>query len=523
MKRAFAVEHLSIAFQDKNEPLQTVVSDVSFSIGLGKGKSEIVGVVGESGSGKSMTALAAMGLLKDNARVLQGAIWLEEQNLFSLNAKELSRVQGSEMSMIFQEPMTSLNPLMRIGEQVGESLFLHPGHGAKLSKKEIRRQVLKALEEVGLENAERVYRQFPHELSGGQRQRVMIAQAMINQPKLLIADEPTTALDVMVQEQILELLRRLHREKGVSILFISHDLAVIEKICSRVLVMYQGQIVEEGAVSQVLHHPKHEYTRTLVERFPRFIAPPRSKQNVLTLRDVSVFYRERKAERSGAQRREIVHHANLEIREGEILGLVGESGSGKSTLAKAIVGLNPQYEGEILMQPDLQPQMVFQDPFGSLNPAHTIGWILSEPLRIIGIKSAKERKERVLQMLENMGLSKDFYNRYARELSGGQRQRVSIGAALLRDSKLLVADEPVSALDVTVQSQILQLLLEVHRQNGLSILFISHDLNLVRHICHRVAVMYQGEIVEIGDAQEIYRSPKHPYTRRLLQVENMNL
>ena len=196
---------------------------------------------------------------------------------------------------------------------------------------------------------------------------------------------------------------------------------------------------------------------------------------------------------------------------------------GQLTLAKAIVGLNPQYEGEILMQPDLQPQMVFQDPFGSLNPAHTIGWILSEPLRIIGIKSAKERKERVLQMLANMGLSKDFYNRYARELSGGQRQRVSIGAALLRDSKLLVADEPVSALDVTVQSQILQLLLEVHRQNGLSILFISHDLNLVRHICHRVAVMYQGEIVEIGDAQEIYRSPKHPYTRRLLQVENMNL
>lgn len=519
MAPLFSAEDLTIAFQEPGG-LHTVVDHVSFQMQEG----EILGVVGESGSGKSMTALAAMGLLSEEAQILSGQIQLGDRDILKMSRQELNTLRGGDMAMIFQEPMTSLNPVMKIGKQVGESLRLHhPKEGTSLTKQEIRSQVLQALQEVGLEHAETVYNQYPHELSGGMRQRVMIAQAMICHPRLLIADEPTTALDVVVQEQILQLLLKLHREKHIAILFISHDLNVIRQLCSQVLVMYQGVIVERGPVRQVLEHPQHAYTKTLVASIPDQIQPAQREKTVLSARNLSVFYSEKGNTILGRRhRRRVVQSACLDVYEGEILGIVGESGSGKSTLAKAIVGLNRDIEGELQMEKDVHPQMVFQDPFGSLNPAHTIGWILSEPLRIMGGNSKEERRQKVCRMLQDVGLDESYYNRYPRELSGGQRQRISIACALLMQSRLLVADEPVSALDVTVQSQILRLLLEMHQKKHLTILFISHDLNIVRHICHRVAVMYQGEIVEMGTAQEVYEHPQHPYTQLLLRASRLS-
>ncbi|MCD8067965.1 MAG: ABC transporter ATP-binding protein, partial [Lachnospiraceae bacterium] len=371
---------------------------------------------------------------------------------------------------------------------------------------------------------------------------VMIAQAMICEPKLLIADEPTTALDVIVQQQILELLLELHRKKKVAILFISHDLNVIRKICHNVLVMHNGQIVERGGVRRVLEHPEHEYTRTLVASFPKAVQKSADERPALSLQHVNVYYQEKNNGFFGKKdHRQVVKDVSFTVQEGELFGIVGESGCGKSTLAKAIVGLNPDYDGEIIFGQDdsaagisqddsrrgsfsgsaaslSHPQMVFQDPFSSLNPAHKIGWIMTEPLRVLGIRDKKEQRQRVEEMLADVGLDPSFYGRYPRELSGGQRQRVSIGTALLREPGLLVADEPVSALDVTIQSQILDLLLELHQKKHLTIVFISHDLNLVRHICSRVAVLYYGELVEIGDVEEVYRHPRHEYTKRLLEA-----
>ena len=517
MNSLFSVRNLTIAFQEE-DGLHKVVNNISFDLFPG----QILGVVGESGSGKSMTALAAMGLLKGEAQVLDGHIGLGDKEILSMTTEERCQLRGNVMSMIFQEPMTSLNPVMKIGKQVGESLLLHPKNGVAMSKKAIKEAVLSALHDVGLSDVERIYDQYPHELSGGMRQRVMIAQAMICEPKLLIADEPTTALDVVVQAQILALLKELHQKKNISILFISHDLNVIKELCTDVLVMYQGNIVERGPVHQVLEHPQHEYTKTLVAAIPDQSKPAQREKRMLRLQGFSVFYTEKASGIFGKkQRRQVVRPANLEVFEGEILGIVGESGSGKSTLAKAVVGLNQDTEGEIELDSKANPQMVFQDPFGSLNPSRTIGWILSEPLRVRGIRDKNERRQRVCSMLQDVGLDESYYGRYPRELSGGQRQRISIAAALLMDSKLLVADEPVSALDVTVQSQILNLLLEIHAKRNLTILFISHDLNIVRHICHRVAVMYQGEIVEQGEAEEIYRNPQHPYTKLLLEASKL--
>ncbi len=509
----FQVEHLSVAFP-QNGQLHKVVDDISFSLQKGK----ILGVVGESGSGKSMTALAIMGLLAEKGCSVSGSVYLEDQELLSMSPAQYAQIQGRELAMVFQEPMTSLNPVMRIGRQVGESLCLHAMISSdKAGKEELRQRVLAALREVGLADAEKIYDQYPHELSGGMRQRVMIAQAMICHPKLLIADEPTTALDVVVQAQILQLLRRLHAEHGVSILFISHDLNVIRKICDDVLVMYQGKIVESGAVQTVLRCPQHAYTKTLVARLPERGGIQPSQHAVLEIENLNVFYEEkRKGFWPAKTRRKVIENLTLSVYEGEILGIVGESGCGKSTLAKAITGLNQEYEGHLRMDAQLHPQMVFQDPFSSLNPAHTIGWILEEPLR--KRYSKKERYARVCSMLEDIGLNASYYHRYPNELSGGQRQRISIGAALLTDSKFLIADEAVSALDVTVQSQILAFLLELHEKRKLTMLFISHDLNIVRHICHRIAVLYQGRLVELGDAEEVYANPKHAYTKLLLSV-----
>ncbi|HIQ99783.1 MAG TPA: ABC transporter ATP-binding protein [Candidatus Scybalocola faecavium] len=510
MEALFDVSHLTIGFEE-NGKINKVVNDISFSIAPG----EILGVVGESGSGKSMTALAAMGLLPPQAHVLNGNISFEGRDILNLDKKERSFLSGNKMSMIFQEPMTSLNPVMKIGAQVGESLKLH----TKLSREEIRGRVIRALADVGLSDPESLWGKYPHELSGGMRQRVMIAQAMICSPGLLIADEPTTALDVIVQGQILKLLKKLHKDRGISILFISHDLNVIREICQNVIVMYNGVIVERGRVEDVLVHPQHEYTKTLVASIPDNTTQVADKKPVLSMEHLDVFYQEDTGgffKKKG--RRRVVKDLSLQVYEGELMGIVGESGCGKSTLAKTIVGLNRDFTGKMVMDKDVHPQMVFQDPFGSLNPARKIGWILSEPLRVRGIKDKRKRREMAEEMLVNVGLDPSFYDRYPHELSGGQRQRISIGTALLMDSRLLVADEPVSALDVTVQSQILDLLLNIHKKKHLTILFISHDLNIVRHICHRVAVIYLGRIVEMADVEEIYKNPCHPYTRMLFDA-----
>lgn len=507
-----SVKDLSIEFTDRGAS-EEVVKKISFPIYEG----EILGVVGESGSGKSMSALSMMGLLPDSAVINSGSIEFckkdgEMVDLLKLSGQEREQIQGEEIAMVFQEPMTSLNPVMKIGTQVGENLVLH----TKLSKEEIRSKCVEALQAVGLSDAEALLERYPHELSGGMRQRVMIAQAMIASPRLLIADEPTTALDVIVQAQILRLLKRIHQKKHTSILFISHDLNVIRELCSRVLVVYQGVIVEQGDTDQVLNHPSHEYTRHLVASIPERTGRADSRKEILKISNLDVFYREGGGFFKKDSRKKALSNVSLSVQEGEILGIVGESGCGKSTLSKTIVGLNRDYSGTIETDGELHPQMVFQDPFGSLNPTKKIGWILEEPLRLRGISDRNERRRLAEEMLVKIGLDESFYSRRPRELSGGQRQRISIGTALLSDSRLLVADEPVSALDVTVQSQILKLLLDIHEERRNTLLFVSHDLNIVRRVCHRVAVLYLGEIVESGEVEEIYHNPCHPYTRLLL-------
>ena len=509
MEPLVEIKNLSIRFPEGNSTFEAV-KGISFSIGKG----EIVGVVGESGSGKSMSALALMGLLPKDAEIASGSLCFQGEDLVTMKPEKRRQLCGSKMAMVFQEPMTSLNPVLKIERQVGESLRIH----TKLGNAEIHERVVQALSEVGLPDPEGLCGKYPHELSGGMRQRVMIAQAMINSPSLLIADEPTTALDCVVQAQILELLRNIHRTKGTSILFISHDLNVVRALCSRVIVVYKGEIVEEGQTEDVLLHPKHEYTRHLVASIPEGEKGESSGGVILRLTDLNVFYDVRGGLFRKKGKKHVIHDLNLSAREGEIVGIVGESGCGKSTLSKTILGLHDNYTGEVKVRDGVRPQMVFQDPAGSLNPARTIGWILEEPLRLRGIRDRTERRQLVKEMLENVGLDESFAARHPRELSGGQKQRISIGVALLMDPRLVIADEPVSALDVTVQSQILNLLLKLHAEKQMTILFISHDLNVVRGLCSRVMVIYKGVIVEEGLAEEIYEHPAHPYTKLLLEA-----
>ena len=509
MEPLVEIKNLSIRFPEGNSTFEAV-KGISFSIGKG----EIVGVVGESGSGKSMSALALMGLLPKDAEIASGSLCFQGEDLVTMKPEKRRQLCGSKMAMVFQEPMTSLNPVLKIERQVGESLRIH----TKLGNAEIHERVVQALSEVGLPDPEGLCGKYPHELSGGMRQRVMIAQAMINSPSLLIADEPTTALDCVVQAQILELLRNIHRTKGTSILFISHDLNVVRALCSRVIVVYKGEIVEEGQTEDVLLHPKHEYTRHLVASIPEGEKGESSGGEILRLTDLNVFYDVRGGLFRKKGKKHVIHDLNLSAREGEIVGIVGESGCGKSTLSKTILGLHDNYMGEVKVRDGVRPQMVFQDPAGSLNPARTIGWILEEPLRLRGIRDRAERRQLVKEMLENVGLDESFAARHPRELSGGQKQRISIGVALLMDPRLVIADEPVSALDVTVQSQILNLLLKLHAEKQMTILFISHDLNVVRGLCSRVMVIYKGVIVEEGLAEEIYEHPAHPYTKLLLEA-----
>lgn len=507
MEALLEVRRLSVAFAE-GSGRKTAVDDISFVVNKG----EILGVVGESGSGKSMTALTVMGIQPEDAEV-SGSILFQGRDLLRLSEGELNQVRRNGMGMVFQEPMTSLNPVMKVGAQVAECLKL----GGERSPSRLREKTLEALRSVGLPDVEEIYDKYPHELSGGMRQRAMLAMAMVHEPSLLIADEPTTALDVLVQAQILDLIGRLHKERQLSVLFISHNLNVIRQVCDRVVVMRGGRILEEGPVKRVFEAPEHAYTKRLlgaaVERKGDF----RTDRTVLSVKNLSVRYRERKLFASGKQGgRQVLSGISFHVREGEIFGIVGESGCGKSTLARTITGLHKDYEGEIFVDGNIRPQMVFQDPFGSLNPARKIGWILEEPLKLRGIRDKTERKRMVEELLGDIGLDASFADRYPRELSGGQRQRISIGLALSMNSKLIIADEPVSALDITIQAQILELLLTINREKKTAILFITHDLSLVRRICHRAAVLYEGKILEIGDGRELCAHPKETYTRQLL-------
>lgn len=537
-------EHMTVAFHEDGA-WDEVVRDANFSIHKG----EILGVVGESGSGKSMTALAIMGLLKEHGRITEGQLIFDGKELTALSPEEYRALRGCEMSMVFQEPMTSLNPVFTVGKQMEEMLKLHPeflsvtdaGQGCEIDKnaqtlkskgkeqKTVYKQtVLQALRDAGLKEPEQLYGKYPHELSGGMRQRVMIAMAMILRPKLLIADEPTTALDVTIQAKILKLLKEINQKYGISILFISHDLNIIRKMCDRVIVMCKGEMVEQGSVEQIFEAPQQDYTKKLLHaalgELGDVSGPERGqkdckKEHIIELDAVNVFYKEKKSGLFGtAGRKHAVKDVTLHVREGEILGIVGESGSGKSSLAKAIVGLQAQVEGEIRLGTGT-PQMVFQDPYGSLNPSKRIGWLLQEPLRLACPEmTEEEREKRVDELLTKVDLPLRYKKRFPSELSGGQRQRVAIALALVLNRKLIVLDEPVSALDVTVQEQILELLLRLRREEGLSYIFISHDMQVIRRVCDYVCVMYQGEIVENAKTEQIFEAPQHAYTKKLIDA-----
>ncbi|MCM1308252.1 MAG: ABC transporter ATP-binding protein [Butyrivibrio sp.] len=509
------IDNLSVSFGEVK-----AVRGVSLEINKG----EILGVVGESGSGKSVTALTLMGLLSESASVTEGRIIFDGEVLMTAGKpknKALYRsYQGDRMSMIFQEPMTSLNPTQRVGAQVTEMLKLHTA----LGRDEMKKRVLESFEVVGLDDVQRVYSSYPHRLSGGMRQRVMIAMAVILHPDLIVADEPTTALDVTVQNQIISLLKRINDEQHSSMLFITHDLNLAGRICDRVAVMKDGRIVEIGSTEEVFGNPREEYTKRLIDAVPSRRKPRRDieenrEHTVLKVRNLSVYYNDGANSLFSRKKRHCaVENVSFDIKQGEALGLVGESGCGKTTLSKAILGINTDIKGEVTSS-IVRPQMIFQDPYSSLNPAKTVGWLLEEPLRAAADKglglSAADIRAAAHDMLHKVGMEDMYYDRKPSQLSGGQRQRVSIAQALITKPGLVVADEPVSALDVTMQAQIMELMRRLREELKLSYLFISHDINVVYQMCDRVMVMKSGRIVEIGDIEEVFGSPREEYTREL--------
>ena len=518
------VRDLSVNFGTGDKAVRAV-RGVSFDIERG----ETVALVGESGSGKSVTALSVLQLLAyPAASHPTGSIRFQGKELVGASTRDLLAVRGNRISMIFQEPMTSLNPLHTIERQVNEVLILHKG----LSREAARKRTLELLEQVGIPDAANRLDAYPHQLSGGQRQRVMIAMALANEPDLLIADEPTTALDVTIQAQILKLLKSLQARYGMALLFITHDLGIVRKMADRVCVMTQGRIVEQGPVAEVFDRPQHSYTQHLLSAEPkgRPAAADPTAPEILRLDDLKVHFPIRR----GVMRRTVGHvkavdGVSLALREGHTIGLVGESGSGKTTLGLALLRLERseggiRFDGRDLQglgQRELRPmrremQIVFQDPFSSLSPRMSVGEIVGEGLEVHGIGTKQEREALIDQVLREVGLDPSSRERYPHEFSGGQRQRISIARALVLKPRLIVLDEPTSALDMSVQAQIVDLLRDLQQRHKLAYLFISHDLKVVRALADEVVVLRHGKVVERGPATQIFEAPQTPYTQALI-------
>jgi peptide/nickel transport system ATP-binding protein len=556
------VDNLTIQFKTPNG-LFDAVKGISF--GLAKG--ETIGIVGESGSGKSVTSLALMRLLDKNNAVVDGRVILDQISLFDLSEEAMRAVRGNRMAMIFQEPMTSLNPVFTCGFQVTEAIQLHLG----ATKAEAKVQAISLFNEVQLPRADDIFDSYPHQLSGGQKQRVMIAMALSCNPEILIADEPTTALDVTVQKTIIDLLKKLKDERGMSLIFISHDLGVVNEIADRVLVMYKGEIVEAAPTKVLFKTPQHPYTKgllacrpsvkhhlkklpviadfmngdTSIEQIRHEYSYPKSEitvrrerlytqQPILQVKELSTWF----PISSGifGQSKNIVKAVNqvsFDVYPGETLGLVGESGCGKTTLGRSILRLIEPTSGSInfegnnlrtLNKSDLRDirkdiQLIFQDPYSSLNPQLTIGESIMEPLQVHNLYTNNtQRKQKVLELLERVNLLPEHFNRYPHEFSGGQRQRIVIARALALQPKFIICDESVSALDVSVQAQVLNLIRQLQQEFNLTYIFISHDLSVIKHISDRMMVMNKGEIVEVGDPEDIYAHPKQEYTKRLISA-----
>ncbi|QDI09558.1 Glutathione import ATP-binding protein GsiA [Klebsiella electrica] len=546
------VRDLNVAFRQQQERF-SAVWQLSFTLRRG----ETLAIVGESGSGKSVTALALMRLLdRAVSEVNSGALWLRRRNhqvvsLSEQSAAGMRSVRGADMAMIFQEPMTSLNPVFTIGEQIAESIRLHQGLGHDAALREAK----KMLDQVRIPEAETMLSRYPHQLSGGMRQRVMIAMALSCRPAVLIADEPTTALDVTIQAQILRLIAVLQKEMAMGVIFITHDMGVVADIADRVLVMYRGEAVESGTVEAIFRAPQHPYTQALLAAVPRLgsmrgsdlprhfallqqPAPDEGEQNTVVAGEPILKVRDLVARfplRSGILNRvtrevHAVEKVSFDLWPGETLSLVGESGCGKSTTGRALLRLVATQGGTIVFNGEridtlatskLQAlrrdiQFIFQDPFASLDPRQTVGYSIMEPLRVHGMAEGEAARARVAWLLERVGLQPEHAWRYPHEFSGGQRQRICIARALALNPKVVIADEAVSALDVSIRAQIINLMLDLQREMGIAFLFISHDMAVVERISHRVAVMYRGRIVEIGPRRAVFENPQHPYTRKLM-------
>lgn len=574
------VRGLTVSFGSR-----TVVENLTYTLRRG----ETLGIVGESGSGKSVSTLALMGLLPSSATV-KGSALLYDNELLTLDDRQMQELRGKRISMIFQEPMTSLNPVQKCGNQVVEMMEAHRAKGMdKVSKKDDREKVIDLFKEVKLPRPEKIFDSYPHELSGGQKQRVMIAMALINHPDIIIADEPTTALDVTVQKTILELLKQLQQKYGTSIIFITHDLGVIAQVADRIMVMYRGKVVEQGDAGDILHNPQHPYTRGLLACRPPLEGKPRrlptvsdylseneqdgltckelsgnavsealeevkkndeesvlmtgepvkdstaSSKPLLSVRNLNVEYVLKKSFLGRPlQKLKAVDGISFDLYRGETLGLVGESGCGKSTLGRAILRLIESKSESIIFDGQrldtlsasemrrlrTKMQIIFQDPYSSLNPRLTVGEAICEPLRVHKDRrgSQEKLKDRVVDLMERVGLRPEWYDRYPHQFSGGQRQRICIARALILNPELVICDESVSALDVSVQAQVLNLLNDLKEQFGFTYIFISHDLSVVHFVSDRIMVMREGRIIEEGTTEELYRSPREEYTRTLLEA-----
>jgi peptide/nickel transport system ATP-binding protein len=546
-----SVRNLTTSFR-VNDGWKTVIRNISFDVA----PRETVAIVGESGSGKSVTSLSIMRLLQPSSSKIEGELLLNGRELLSLEEEQMRRVRGNGISMIFQEPMTSLNPIFPIGKQIAEALTVH----TDITEADAKAEVIRLLDKVRIPNALSRFDEYPHQFSGGMRQRVMIAMALASRPKLLIADEPTTALDVTIQGQILDLIKTLQDEEGMSVLFITHDMGVVAEVADRTIVMYRGDAVETGETSDIFHHGQHPYTRALLSAVPRLGSMggrklpsrfpsidmktgeqipladvsdtvAREKRPVLEVKNLTTRFEIRSgllSRRSGAVH--AVENVSFDLYEGETLSIVGESGCGKSTTGRSVTKLITPASGSVtidghdvmkLSQASLRTmrrsiQMIFQDPYASLNPRMNIGDAVMEPFIQHCLGTKGQAREKTVALLNKVGLSADMMKRFPHEFSGGQRQRIAIARALMLDPKVIVADEAVSALDVSIKAQVCNLLLDLQQSLNLAFLFISHDMAVVERVSHRVAVMYLGEIVEIGPRAAVFENPQHDYTRKLM-------